>query len=75
MIKRTDTNSPGDTLHQVIINHVTDKYQEEIQAVVYPNYCDRIRVKINYSGLGFELPRDQARNLIAVLEAALRACD
>ena len=75
MIKRQDTNEPGDMLHQVIIDHVTDKYQEEIRAVVYPNYCDRIRLKINYSGLGFELPRDQARNLIEVLEAALRACE
>lgn len=75
MISRKDSNEPGDTLHQVIINHVTDKYQEGIQAVVYPNYCDRVRVKINYSGLGFELPRNQTRNLIEVLQAALRACE
>ncbi|QPI13880.1 hypothetical protein MYO4S_00124 [Serratia phage 4S] len=75
MITRKDTNEPGDKFHQVVINHVTDKYQEEIQAVVYPNYCDRVRVKINYSGLGFELPKDQVRNLIDVLDSALRACE
>ncbi|AGE48207.1 hypothetical protein CPTAKMNP4_227 [Salmonella phage vB_SenM-AKM_NP4] len=75
MIKRKDMNEPGDMFHQVIIDHVTDKYQEEIRAVVYPNYCDRVCLKINYSGLGFELPLDQVRNLIEVLEAALMACE
>lgn len=75
MIKRSDMNKPGDELHQVKIELVTDNHWEKIQAVVYPNYCSRIRLKMNTPGLGFEIDKDHARSLIEVLEAALRACE
>lgn len=75
MIIRSDMNEPGDTLHQVKIELDTDVYHKKIQAVVYPNYCDRIRVKSNNLGLGFEINKDHAKDLIEVLQAALRACE
>lgn len=75
MIKRTDMNEPGDTLHQVKIELDTEAWNSKIQAVVYPNYCNRIRLKINRVGLGFEIEKDHARELIEVLDAALRACE
>ncbi|BAQ22900.1 hypothetical protein AU156_gp201 [Edwardsiella phage PEi20] len=75
MIKRTDSNSPGDTLHQVKIELVTDKHWQKIQAVCYPNYDNTIRIKMNTPGLGFDMDRDHARDLIEVLQAALRACE
>lgn len=75
MIRRYDMNKPGDILHQVRIELVTERYSEKIEAVVYPNYCERIRVKMTNPGLGFEIDKDHARNLIEVLEAALRACE
>lgn len=75
MIKRSDMNEPGDMLHQVKIEFVTDNHWEKIQAVVYPNYCNRIRLKLNSPGLGFEIGKDHARSLIEVLQSALRACE
>lgn len=75
MIRRTDMNEPGDTLHRVKIDLVSNKHWEQIYAYVYPNYDDSIYVKMNTPGLGFTMNRDHARNLIEVLEAALRACE
>ncbi|WJZ28132.1 hypothetical protein NCTGTJJY_CDS0253 [Serratia phage 92A1] len=75
MIIRTDMNSPGDILHQVKIELKTDNYRNKIQAVVYPNYEDRIKLVLNSAGVGFSLSRDQTRDLIEVLQATLRACE
>ena len=75
MIKRKDINSPGDMLHQVVIELDTDNHWQKIKAVVYPNYADDIRLKLNTPGLGFHLNKDHARDLIEVLQAALRACE
>lgn len=75
MIKRTDGNESGDMLHQVKIELVTDEHWRQISAVVYPNYDNTIRIKMNTPGLGFDMDRDHARDLIEVLQAALRACE
>ena len=75
MIKRTNSNSPGDTLHQVKIELVTDKRWQKIHAVCYPNYDNTIRIKMNTPGLGFDMDKDHVRDLIEVLEAALRASE
>ena len=75
MIKRTDSNNPGDKLHQVKIELVIDKHWQKIQAVCYPNYDNNIRIKMNTPGLGFDMDRDHVRDLIEVLQASLRACE
>lgn len=72
---RTDANEPGDTLHQVTIQLNTDKHWQKIKACVYPNYDKTIRLKMNTPGLGFDISREHARDLINVLEEALRACE
>lgn len=75
MITRIDMNEPGDMLHRVKIELVTDKHWEKMHAYVYPNYDEDITIKMNTPGLGFTMSRDHARNLIEVLDAALRACE
>lgn len=75
MIIRSDMNEPGDTFHQVKIDLDTELHHQKIRAVVYPNYCDRVKLKINSVGLGFEIHKEQAKDLIEVLQAALRACE
>lgn len=75
MIKRTDSNNPGDKLHQVKIELVTDNHWQKIQVVCYPNYDNNIRIKMNTPGLGFDMDRDHVRDLIEVLQASLRACE
>lgn len=75
MIKRTDSGGPCDTLNRVKVEFVTDKYCEKIQASVYPNYDQTIYVKMTTPGLGFAITKENARNLIEVLQATLRACE
>lgn len=75
MIKRKDVNKPGTMLHQVTIELDTEVHREKIKAVCYPNYCDRVRLQLNCSGLGFDIQKQDARNLIEVLEASLRAME
>lgn len=75
VIERTDMNEPGDRFHQVTIERVTDSWHREQKAVVYPNYCNRIRVKMHTPGLGFEIEKEDAIALVEVLQAALRSME